>query len=32
MRKLTEQDIAAVIGTAHCGYTIERARVKVSVK
>ena len=28
MRKLTEQDMAAVIGRAHCGYTIERARVK----
>ena len=28
MRKLTEQDMAAVIGTAHCGYTIEQARVK----
>ena len=28
MRKLTEQDLTAVIGTVQSGYTIERARVK----
>ncbi len=28
MRKLTEQDIASVIGAVNAGYTILRARVK----
>jgi len=28
MRKLTEQDLTALIGTVQSGYTIRRARVK----
>lgn len=28
MRKLTEQDIAAIIGTKNAGYTVTQARVK----
>jgi len=28
MRKLTEQDLTAIIGTVHHGYTIKYARVK----
>lgn len=28
MRKLTEQDLANLIGTVNAGYTIKRARVK----
>jgi hypothetical protein len=28
MRKLTEQDLTAVVGIINAGYTIERARVK----
>ena len=28
MRKLTEQDLAAIIGTTQAGYTIQKARVK----
>ena len=28
MRKLTEQDLTAIVGTAHKGYIIKMARVK----
>jgi hypothetical protein len=28
MRKLTEQDLTALVGSVHSGYTILRARVK----
>jgi hypothetical protein len=28
MRKITEQDLTALIGTVQSGYTIEKARVK----
>ena len=31
MRKLTEQDLAAIIGTAQAGYVIQRARVKAGI-
>jgi hypothetical protein len=30
IRKLIEQDLTAIIGTVHCGYTILKARIKVN--